>query len=200
MSPEDLEKAQRQFVQVKNTLKDYGHYFGPYPFPRDGYKLVEGLYSGVENQTAITYGNHFENGYLGRPKTGIGTRFDFIIIHESAHEWFGNSIAARDPSDMWIHERWANDYETLFVEYRWGKKDGLTYLNMGKEGVKNKFPVISEEGVASTPPADQYKKGALFPNTVRSIVNDDDKRCAAARLLPAIQTSDNHGDGYARLL
>jgi aminopeptidase N len=173
--PEDLDKAKRQFVQVKDMLKAYGHYFGEYPFPKDGYKLVEALYSGVENQSAITYGNHFENGYLGRPKTGIGTWFDFIIIHESAHEWFGNSITARDRSDMWIHEGWANYSETLFVEYMWGKEDGLTYLNTGKGNVKNEYPVLSQEKVFSTPPGDQYKKGALFLNTVRSVVNDDAK-------------------------
>jgi aminopeptidase N len=171
--PEDLEKAKHQFVQVKDMLKTYERFFGDYPFPKDGYKLVEALYSGVENQTAITYGNHFENGYLGRPKTGIGTWFDFIIIHESAHEWFGNSITARDRSDMWIHEGWANYCETLFVEDMWGKQNGLIYLNTGKEGVKNAAPVISEEGIYATPPVDQYKKGALFLNTVRSVVNDD---------------------------
>jgi aminopeptidase N len=171
--PEDLEKAKKQFVQVKDMLNAYDHYFGEYPFPKDGYKLVEALYSGVENQTAITYGNHFENGYLGRPKTGIGTRFDFIIVHESAHEWFGNSITARDRSDMWIHEGWANYCESLFVEFMWGKQDGLTYLNTGKGGVKNAAPVIAEEGIFATPPGDQYKKGALFLNTLRSVINDD---------------------------
>ena len=171
--PEDLEKAKRQFVQVKDMLKAYQRFLGEYPFPKDGYKLVEALYSGVENQTAITYGNHFENGYLGRPKTGIGTKFDFIIIHESAHEWFGNSITASDRSDMWIHEGWANYCESLFVEDMWGKKDALIYMNTGKNGVKNLVPVISEEGIYATPPADQYKKGALFLNTLRSVVNDD---------------------------
>ena len=171
--PEDLEKAKRQFVQVKDMLKAYERFFGEYPFPKDGYKLVEALYSGVENQTAITYGNHFENGYLGKPRTGIGTKFDFIIIHESAHEWFGNSITASDRSDMWIHEGWANYCESLFVEDLWGKKDALIYMNTGKDGVKNLAPVISDEGVYATPPTDQYKKGALFLNTVRSVVDDD---------------------------
>lgn len=171
--PEDLGKAKRQFVQVKDMLKAYEHWFGEYPFPDDGYKLVEALYSGVENQTAITYGNHFENGYLGRPKTGIGTWFDFIIVHESAHEWFGNSITARDRSDMWIHEGWANYCETLFVEYMWGKANALIYLNTGKERVENARPVISEPNVVSTPPVDQYKKGGLFLNTVRSVIGDD---------------------------
>jgi aminopeptidase N len=171
--PEDLDKAKRQFLQVKNMLKAYEHAFGEYPFYRDGYKLVEALYSGVENQTAITYGNHFENGYLGRPKTGIGTWFDFIIVHESAHEWFGNSITARDRSDMWIHEGWANYCESVFVEYMWGKGDAITYINTGKENVKNAEPVICEEGIFCTPPVDQYKKGGLFLNTVRSVIDDD---------------------------
>jgi aminopeptidase N len=171
--PEDLDKARKQFVQVKDMLKAYEHVFGEYPFPKDGYKLVEALYSGVENQTAITYGNHFKNGYLERPKTGIGTRFDFIIIHESAHEWFGNSITAKDRSDMWIQEGWANYCEMLFVEYMWGKADAITYLNTGKNGVKNTRPIISEKNVFSTPPEDQYKKGALFLNTVRSVVDND---------------------------
>jgi aminopeptidase N len=171
--PEDLEKATRQFLQVKNMLKAFEHAFGEYPFYRDGYKLIEALYSGVENQSAITYGNHFKNGYLGRPNTGIGTWFDFIIVHESAHEWFGNSITARDRSDMWIHEGWANYCESVFVEYMWGKMDAITYINTGKENVKNAEPVICEEGTACTPPVDQYKKGALFLNTVRSVIDDD---------------------------
>jgi aminopeptidase N len=171
--PEDLAKAQRQFVQVKDMLNAFTLFFGEYPFPKDGYKLVEALYSGVENQTAITYGNHFENGYLGRPSSGIGTRFDFIIVHESAHEWFGNSITAKDRSDMWIHEGWANYSEVMFVEYMWGKPDAISYVNTGKEKVKNQAPVISEEGVFSTPPVDQYKKGALFLNTLRSVIDND---------------------------
>lgn len=171
--PEDLEKAQKQFIQAKNMLKAFEHAFGEYPFYKDGYKLVEAMYSGVENQTAITYGNHFENGYLGRPKTGIGTWFDFIIVHESAHEWFGNSITARDRSDMWIHEGWANYCESVFVEYMWGKADAIKYLNTGKENVKNAEPVICEEGTVCWPPVDQYKKGGLFLNTVRSVIDDD---------------------------
>ena len=173
--PEDLEKAKRQFVQVKDMLNAFTYEFGDYPFSKDGYKLVEALYSGVENQTAITYGNHFENGYVGHPAEGIATRFDFIIVHESAHEWFGNSITAKDRSDMWIHEGWANYSEVMFVEYMWGKRDALVYMNTGKDKVKNELPVISEEGVFSTPPPDQYKKGALFLNTLRSVINDDEK-------------------------
>src|SRR5580698_4674937 len=171
--PEDLDKAKHQFIQVKNMLKAYEHYFGEYPFYRDGYKLVEAMYSGVENQTAITYGNHFENGYLGRPKTGIGTWFDFIIVHESAHEWFGNSITARDRSDMWIHEGWANYCESLFVEYMWGKGDAITYVNTTKRNIGNAKPVICQEGTVCTPPVDQYYRGGLVLNTLRSVIDDD---------------------------
>ena len=107
------------------------------------------------------------------PKTGIGTWFDFIIVHESAHEWFGNSITARDRSDMWIHEGWANYCESLFVEYMWGKGDAITYVNTGKENVKNAEPIICQEGTVCTPPVDQYKKGGLFLNTLRSVIDDD---------------------------
>ena len=171
--PEDLDKAKRQFVQTRNMLNAFTHDFGEYPFTRDGYKLIEALYSGVENQTAITYGNGFANGYLGKPKEGIGTWFDFIIVHESAHEWFGNSITAKDRSDMWIHEGWANYSEDMFVEYMWGKQSAITYLNTGKDKVKNEEPVLCREGVYCTPPPDQYKKGALFLNTLRSVIDDD---------------------------
>ena len=144
-------------------------------FPQDGYKLIEVPYSGMEHQTAVTYGNHFTNGYLGRDwtNTGISMRFDFIIIHESAHEWFGNSITAADRSDMWIHEGWATYIESLYVESRWGRADALKYLNGLKPKVRNLQPIISERGVNSTPPEDQYFKGALFLNTLRSVIDDD---------------------------
>jgi aminopeptidase N len=175
--PEDLDKAKKQFVQVKEMLAAYQHYFGEYPFKKDGYKLIEVPTTGMEHQSAVTYGNHFENGYLGRDFTGVGIspKFDFIIIHESAHEWFGNAITAADHSDMWIHEAWATYLESLYVEYRWGKADGLKYLNGYKTKVKNDLPIIAERGVNATPPLDQYSKGTLFINTLRSIVNDDDR-------------------------
>ena len=175
--PEDLEKAKQQFTQVNGMLEAFTDYFGPYPFPKDGYKLVEVPYSGMEHQSAVSYGNHFKNGYLERDWTGVGisTRFDFIIVHESAHEWFGNAVSAADRSDMWIHEGWATYLECLYVEYRWGKADGLKYTNAYKAKVKNERPIIAERGVNATPPQDQYFKGALFLNTLRSVV-DDDKR------------------------
>jgi aminopeptidase N len=175
--PEDLDKAKTQFAQARGMLEAYQHYFGAYPFARDGYKLIEAPYSGMEHQSAVTYGNRFENGYLGRDWTGTGIslRFDFIIIHESAHEWFGNSITAADPADMWIHEGWATYLESLYVEYRWGKADAITYLNGVKPKIYNLRPIVAERGVNADPTEDQYFKGALMLNTLRSVIDDDAK-------------------------
>jgi aminopeptidase N len=173
--PEDLEKAKVQFAQAKGMLEAYQHYFGEYPFVKDGYKLIEAPYAGMEHQSAVTYGNLFKNGYLGRDWTGVGIspRFDFIIIHESGHEWFGNSITAADPADMWIHEGWTTYLEGLYVEYRWGKDDAIKYLNGDKAKVKNQRPILTERGVNAEPDQDQYFKGALMLNTLCSVVNDD---------------------------
>jgi aminopeptidase N len=173
--PEDLDKAKKQFAQAKGMLQAFQHYFGEYPFKKDGYKLIEVPYSGMEHQSAVTYGNHFANGYLERDWTGVGIslRFDFIIIHESGHEWFGNSITAADPSDMWIHEGWTNYLECLYVEYMYGHDDYLKYVNAYKSKVKNAKPIIAERGINAEPPQDQYFKGALFLNTLRSVINDD---------------------------
>ena len=175
--PEDLDKAKVQFAQARGMIEAYQHYFGEYPFIKDGYKLVQAPYSGMEHQSAVTYGNLFKNGYLGRDWTGVGinTRFDFIIIHESGHEWFGNSITAQDMSDMWIHEGWTTYLETLYVEYRWGHDDALKYTEGLKPKVINMRSIVAERGVNSEPTEDQYFKGALMINTLRSVVNDDAK-------------------------
>jgi aminopeptidase N len=181
--PEDLEKARKQFAQAKGMLEAFQHYFGEYPFRKDGYKLIEAPYSGMEHQSAVTYGNHFANGYLERDWTGVGIspRFDFIIIHESAHEWMGNSITAADQSDMWIHEGWATYLECLYVEYMWGREDALKYTNGYKKKVANALPIIAARGVNATPPQDMYFKGALFLNTLRSVVDDDRRWWALIR-------------------
>jgi len=173
--PEDLDKAKKQFAQAKGMLEAFQHYFGEYPFKKDGYKLIEAPYSGMEHQSAVTYGNHFANGYLERDWTGVGIspRFDFIIIHESAHEWFGNAVTAADVSDMWIHEGWATYLESLYVEYMYGHDDALKYLSGYKSKVRNQQPIITQRGVNREPPQDMYFKGALFLNTLRSVVNDD---------------------------
>ncbi len=175
--PEDLDKAKKQFAQAREMIEAYQHYFGEYPFKKDGYKLIEAPYTGMEHQTAVTYGNGFENGYGGRDWTGVGIspKFDFIIIHESAHEWFGNAITAADRSDMWIHEGWATYLESLYVEYRWGKEDAIKYLNGYKPKIRNRQPIVAPRGVNASPPEDQYFKGALFINTLRSVMGDDKK-------------------------
>jgi aminopeptidase N len=175
--PENLDKAKKQFAQAKGMLEAFQHYFGEYPFKKDGYKLIEVPYSGMEHQSAVTYGNHFANGYLEKDWTGVGIspRFDFIIIHESGHEWFGNSVSAADTSDMWIHEGWTTYLECLYVEYMYGKADGLKYTNGYKSKVRNRQPIIAPRGINAEPPQDMYFKGALFLNTLRSVI-DDDKR------------------------
>jgi aminopeptidase N len=173
--PENLEKARRQFAQSRGTLEAFRHYFGEYPFKRDGYKLIEVPYSGMEHQSAVTYGNRFANGYLERDWTGVGIspRFDFIIVHETAHEWFGNSVTASDRSDMWIHEGWGTYLECLYVEHMYGRDDYLRYTNGYKAKVQNQRPIVAPRGVNATPPGDQYFKGALFLHTLRSVVDDE---------------------------
>ncbi len=173
--PGSLEKARLQFAQAKPMLQAYEHYFGEYPFKKDGYKLIEVPYSGMEHQSAVTYGNHFANGYLARDWTGVGTslKFDFIIIHESGHEYFGNAVSAADVSDMWIHEGWTTYLEALYVEQLFGHDEAIKYVNGYKAKVRNVDPIITQRGIHRTPPQDMYFKGALFLNTLRSVVNDD---------------------------
>jgi aminopeptidase N len=173
--PENLEKARRQFAQAKPMMEAFQKYFGEYPFKRDGYKLIEVPYSGMEHQSAVTYGNRFANGYLERDWTGVGVslKFDFIIIHESAHEWFGNSITASDVSDQWIHEGWATYAECVYVEAIFGREDAIKYVNGYKSKVGNRQPIITAKGVNRRPSQDQYFKGALFLNTLRSVIDDD---------------------------
>ena len=175
VTPGNLEGGKRQFAQAKPMLEAYEHYFGEYPFKKDGYKLIEVPYSGMEHQSAVTYGNHFANGYLERDWTGVGTslKFDFIIIHESGHEWFGNAVSAADVSDMWIHEGWTTYLEGLYVEHLFGHDEALKYLNGYKSKVRNREPIITQRGVHRSPSQDMYFKGALFLNTLRSVVDDD---------------------------
>jgi uncharacterized Ntn-hydrolase superfamily protein len=173
--PADLERARSQFAQAKPMLEAFQKYFGEYPFKKDGYKLIQAPYSGMEHQSAVTYGNRFANGYLERDWTGVGIspKFDFIIIHESGHEWFGNAVSAADVSDMWIHEGWTTYLEGLYVEHMFGHDDALKYLNGYKSKVRNREPIITTRGIHRTPPQDMYFKGALLLNTLRSVVDDD---------------------------
>jgi aminopeptidase N len=173
--PGSLEKAKAQFAQARPMIEAFQRFFGGYPFPKDGYKLIEAPYSGMEHQSAVTYGNHFANGYLERDWTGVGVslKFDFIIIHESGHEWFGNAITAADVSDMWIHEGWTTYLEALYVEHVFGADDALKYINGYKSKVRNREPIITQRGIHRTPNQDMYFKGALFLHTLRSVVGDD---------------------------
>ena len=173
--PENLERARAHFAQTKPMIEIFESYFGEYPFVRDGFKLIEVPYAGMEHQSAVAYGNRFSNGYLERDWTGVGIspRFDFIIIHESGHEWFGNSVTASDRSDMWIHEGWTTYLECLYVEYMYGRDDYLKYTNGYKPKVQNQRPIVAPRGVNATPPPDQYFKGALFLHTLRSVVDDE---------------------------
>jgi aminopeptidase N len=175
--PEDIEKAKKQFEQVRGMLAAYQHYFGEYPFKRDGYKLIQTPYVGMEHQSAVAYGNRFTNGFVGKDFTGVGisTKFDYIIIHESGHEWFGNSVTAADISDAWIHEGITTYLECLYVEYTFGHDDYLKYVNSYRKMVENKEPVVAERGIAKQLNMDMYTKGALFMHTLRSVVNDDAK-------------------------
>jgi aminopeptidase N len=175
--PGSLDKARVQFAQARPMIEAFQRFFGEYPFKKDGYKLIEVPYSGMEHQSAVTYGNRFANGYLEKDWTGVGisTKFDFIIIHESGHEWFGNAISAADVSDMWIHEGWTTYLEDLYVEHLFGREDALKYINGYKSKVRNREPIITQRGIHRTPSQDMYFKGALFLHTLRSVVDDDER-------------------------
>jgi aminopeptidase N len=175
--PGNIEKAKVQFAQAKPMIEAFEKYVGKYPFPKDGFKLIEVPYSGMEHQSAVTYGNRYANGYLERDWTGVGVslKFDFIIIHESGHEWFGNAISAADVSDMWIQEGWCNYLEFIYVEALFGREDAIKYANGYKSKIGNREPIITQRGIHRTPNQDMYFKGALFLDTLRNAV-DDDKR------------------------
>jgi aminopeptidase N len=174
---ENEAKARIQFEQVKPMMDCFQSKFGEYPFKNDGYKLVETSYLGMEHQSAVAYGNKFTNGYLGNDLsgTGVGMLFDYIIIHESGHEWFGNSITSKDIADMWIHEGFTMYSENVFLECQFGKEKAEQYLNGMPENVKNDKPIIGVFGVNKEGSGDMYYKGALMINTIRNIINDDQK-------------------------
>lgn len=174
---ENLEKAKIQFDEVKPMMDCFQEKFGEYPFADDSFKLVETPYLGMEHQSAVAYGNHYQTGYLGRDLsgTGVGLLWDFIIIHESAHEWFGNSITSADIADMWIHEGFTTYAESVYVECRWGYEKAQQYINGLGRRVRNDRPIIGIYGLNKEGSGDMYSKGALMLNTLRHIVNDDEK-------------------------
>ncbi|NHM06932.1 M1 family metallopeptidase [Flavobacterium sp. CYK-4] len=170
-------KARKQFEQVKPMMDCFQSKFGTYPFANDGYKLVETHYLGMEHQSAVAYGNKYQNGYLGNDlsSTGVGLLFDFIIIHESGHEWFGNSITSKDIADMWIHEGFTCYSESVFLECQYGYDKAQQYINGLKRNIHNDKPIIGQYGVSNEGSSDMYYKGALMLNTIRHIVNNDEK-------------------------
>ncbi|MGL3000477.1 M1 family metallopeptidase [Flavobacterium sp. RSSB_23] len=174
---DDLDKAKKQFQDVPKMLKAFEHWFGPYPFYEDSYKLVQAPYLGMEHQSSVTYGNKFLNGYLGRDLsgTGWGMKFDFIIIHESGHEWFANNITYKDIADMWIHESFTNYSESLFLEYYFGKEAGYTYVRGIRKNIENDKPIIGVYDVNNEGSGDMYYKGANMLHTLRQVVNNDEK-------------------------
>ncbi len=172
-----LEVAKKQFKEVPRMLEAFEHWFGKYPFYEDGYKLVAVSYAGMEHQSSVTYGNWFQNGYRARDYsgTGIGFKFDFIIVHESGHEWFGNNISMKDAADMWIHEGFTNYSENLFVEYWFGKKDAQEYVIGSRKNIQNDKPIIGTYGTNREGSGDMYSKGGNMLHTIRQIINDDEK-------------------------
>ena len=174
---ENEAKARVHFEEVKPMMDCFQSKFGPYPFAYDGYKLVETPYLGMEHQSAVAYGNKYVKGYLGtdRSQTGIGLLFDFIIIHESGHEWFGNSITSKDSADMWIHEGFTSYTEAVYVECQYGYEKGQQYINGCKGNIDNTSPIIGPYGVNKQGSTDMYEKGALMLNTLRHIVDNDIK-------------------------
>jgi len=176
--PQNLDKAKKQFGEnVKPMLTAFEHWFGPYPFYEDGYKLIETPYLGMEHQSGVAYGNHYQNGYLGRDLsgTGWGLKWDFIVVHESGHEWFGNNITMKDAADMWIHESFTNYSESLFVEQQFGKQAGQEYVHGTRRAIQNDEPIIGPYDVNKEGSGDMYYKGGNLLNMVRTIINNDEK-------------------------
>lgn len=172
---QNLEKAKVQFKDAKRTIEAFEYWFGPYPFYQDSFKLVEAPYLGMEHQSSVTYGNGYQNGYLGRDRsqTGPGMLFDFIIVHESGHEWFANNITHNDIADMWIHESFTNYSESLFLEYHFDKEKAFEYIRGTRLNIQNKSPIIGQYGLHQEGSSDMYDKGGNMLHTIRQIINND---------------------------
>lgn len=172
----NLDKARKQFKQAPMMMEAFEHWFGPYPFYEDSFKLVQAPYLGMEHQSSVTYGNGFKNGYLGRDlsRTGQGLKFDFIIIHESGHEWFANSITNNDVANMWIHEGFTCYSENLYLNYHFGKEAAAEYVIGLRKNIMNDKPIIGKIGLNNEGSSDMYYKGANMLHTIRTVVNDDE--------------------------
>lgn len=175
---EDSTRARPHWdADVKPMLKSFEHWFGPYPFYKDGYKLVQAPHLGMEHQSAVAYGNQFKMGYLGKDlsNTGWGLKFDFITVHESGHEWFGNNITAKDIADMWIHEGFTNYSEALFTESLYGKGAAAEYVTGIRKNIKNDIPIIGPYNVNHEGSGDMYYKGANMIHLIRQLIGNDEK-------------------------
>lgn len=169
------EKKAHLQKNARQTLEAFEHWFGPYPFYEDGYKLVETHHTGMEHQSAVAYGNRYQNGYRGRDDsgTGWGQKWDFIVVHESGHEWFGNNITSADLGDMWIHESFTNYSEALFIDYFYGKEASQAYVHGIRRGIRNNAPIQGPYHVNKEGSGDMYPKGGVMLNMVRTIIDDD---------------------------
>lgn len=181
--PHQKDVAIKHFKEVPRMMAAFEHWFGKYPFYEDGFKLVAVTYPGMEHQSSVTYGNWYRNGYRNRDvsATGIGFKFDFIIIHESGHEWFGNNISMKDAADMWVHEGFTNYTENLFVEYHFGKKDAEDYVIGSRHNIRNDSPIIGTYGANREGSGDMYYKGGNTLHTIRHVINNDAKWLAILR-------------------
>ena len=173
----NLEKAKKQFEQVPKMLKCFEHWFGPYPFYEDSYKLVQAPFLGMEHQSAVAYGNNFENGYLGTDlsRSGWGYKWDYILVHESGHEWFGNNITTKDIADMWVHEGFTTYSETIYTMCQFGIEAGNEYQNGLRRSISNNIPIIGQYGVNKEGSGDMYSKGSNLIHIIRQLIEDDDK-------------------------
>lgn len=173
----NLPKAKRHFGDAKRTMQALEHWFGPYPFYEDSYKLVEVPYLGMEHQSSVTYGNGYRMGYKGTDlsSTGEGLKWDFIIVHETGHEWFGNNITTQDIADMWVHEGFTSYSESLFTEYHYGKEAGASYTRGLRANIENNSKIIGDYNVNGRGSGDMYYKGHNMLHTLRQVVGDDEK-------------------------
>ncbi len=171
----NLDKAKTQFMDAPRMMKAFEYWFGPYPFYEDGYKLVESPHLGMEHQSAVAYGNQYQNGYKGTDlsASGWGMKWDFIIVHESGHEWFANNITTNDIADMWIHESFTNYSETLFTDYYYGTNAGNEYVIGTRKKIKNNFPIIAVYGVNQEGSGDMYYKGGNMLHMIRQVMKSD---------------------------
>ncbi len=174
---DNLKKAKKQFTQTVKMMEAFEHWFGPYPFYEDGFKLVEVPYLGMEHQSSVTYGNQYMNGYLGNDLSGSGwgLKFDFIIIHEAGHEWFANNITYKDIADMWVHEGFTAYSENLYLDYHFGKEAAADYVIGTRANIRNDKPIIGRYNLNKRGSGDMYYKGANILHTIRQLIEDDEK-------------------------